>query len=64
MVFLVVYKDRWETADREGRQAEARGYLRKAIQTYLVGYESDIRDGYPGIKAETLMELDDPVDAR
>jgi tetratricopeptide (TPR) repeat protein len=59
-----VYKDRWERADGEGRSAEARGYLRKAIQTYLAGYESDLRDGYPGINAVALMELEDPVDPR
>ncbi|MCK1338627.1 DUF4071 domain-containing protein [Bradyrhizobium sp. 38] len=59
-----VYKDRWEGADRKGRQAEARGYLRKAIQTYLAGYESDLRDAYPGINAVTLMEMEDPVDVR
>ncbi|WP_275949042.1 TRAFs-binding domain-containing protein [Bradyrhizobium septentrionale] len=55
-----VYKDRWEIADQEGRYAEARGYLRKAIQSYLAGYESDLRDGYPGINAVTLMEMDSP----
>lgn len=59
-----VYKDRWEDASKSGRNAEARGYLRKAIQSYLVGYESDMRDAYPGINAVTLMEMDAPVDER
>ncbi len=59
-----VYKDRWEEAGKAGRQAEARGWLRKAIETYLAGYTADIRDAYPGVNAVTLMEMDDPVDPR
>jgi len=59
-----LYKDRWEEAVKAGRTAEARGHLQKAIQTYLAGYEADIRDAYPGINAVTLMEMDEPVDPR
>jgi hypothetical protein len=59
-----VYKDFWEHASNVGRQIEARGWLRKAIQTYLAGYETDIRDAYPGVNAVTLMEMDEPVDPR
>jgi tetratricopeptide (TPR) repeat protein len=59
-----VYKDRWEEALKEGQSVLARGYLRKAIQSYLAGFEADWRDAYPGINAVTLMEMDDPVDPR
>jgi tetratricopeptide (TPR) repeat protein len=59
-----VYKDRWEEAAAANRQAEARGWLRKAIETYLAGYNADIRDSYPGVNAVTLMEMDDLVDRR
>jgi tetratricopeptide (TPR) repeat protein len=59
-----VYKDRWEEAVKAGRAAAARGYLRKAIQAYMAGFEADWRDAYPGINAVTLMEMDSPVDPR
>jgi hypothetical protein len=59
-----VYKDRWEDATVAGRQHEALGWLRKAIQTYLAGYKIDIRDAYPGVNAVTLMDIDEPVDSR
>jgi MAP3K TRAFs-binding domain len=59
-----VYKDRWEEALKKGQGILARGYLRKAIQSYLAGFEADWRDAYPGINAVTLMEMDDPVDPR
>lgn len=59
-----VYKDRWEGALKNGQTSLARGYLRKAIETYLTGFEADWRDAYPGINAVTLMEMDEPVDQR
>ena len=59
-----VYKDRWEKAVAAKQTGAARGYLRKAIGTYLAGFEADWRDAYPGINAVTLMEMDDPVDPR
>jgi hypothetical protein len=59
-----VYKDRWEDALKAGRNLEAQGLLRKAIETYLRGFEFDWRDAYPGVNAVTLMELDEPVDKR
>jgi hypothetical protein len=42
-----MYKDRWENAKKEGR-VEARTLLRRAIDTYLQGFEADWRDAYPG----------------
>lgn len=59
-----VYKDRWEDAKKEGKGIAARGYLDKAIQAYLQGFEADWRDAYPGVNAVTLMELKDPPDER
>jgi hypothetical protein len=59
-----VYKDRWEEAAKGGRHLEARGWLRKALETYLAGYRADIRDAFPGVNAVTLMEMEEPVDPR
>jgi hypothetical protein len=59
-----VYKDRWEAAMKAGADLEAAGWLEKAIQAYLTGFEADWRDAYPGINALTLMELKDPADQR
>lgn len=59
-----VYKDRWEEADKKGERVVALGFLRKAIDSYVSGFEADWRDAYPGVNAVTLMELSDPVDVR
>lgn len=59
-----VYKDRWEEAVNAGEYAAARGFLRRAIDTYLAGFEADWRDAYPGVNAVTLMEMSEPVDPR
>jgi len=50
-----VYKDYWQ--ENISNQAKAKGYLKKAIDTYLDGFESDFRDAYPGINAVTLMDI-------
>ena len=57
-----IHKDRWEKAVKEGRAAEARGHLRKAIAAYRQGFETDWRDAYPGVNAATLMTIADPSD--
>jgi hypothetical protein len=59
-----VYKDRWQAARDAGRALQAKGLLKKAIDAYLAGFETDWRDAYPGINAVTLMELKDPPDPR
>jgi hypothetical protein len=59
-----VYKDRWEAALRANENFAAKGWLSKAIETYLQGFESDWRDAYPGVNAVTLMELKEPPDPR
>ncbi|MDD2905264.1 MAG: TRAFs-binding domain-containing protein [Sulfurimonas sp.] len=50
-----VYKDYWQV--NSSNETLAKGYLKKAIQTYLDGFESDFRDAYPGINAVTLMDI-------
>ncbi len=59
-----VYKDRWDEACQAADGFVADGWLRKAIETYLQGFEADWRDAYPGINAVTLMELQNPPDPR
>jgi tetratricopeptide (TPR) repeat protein len=59
-----LYKDQWEEAFQAGRAREAAGLLRKAIDTYVRGFETDWRDAYPGVNAVTLMELSDQPDPR
>jgi tetratricopeptide (TPR) repeat protein len=59
-----VYKDRWEAARKNGEAGRARGELKKAIETYLEGFEADWRDAYPGVNAVTLMEVGEPPDPR
>lgn len=59
-----VYKDRWQAEKAAGQSRAARGWLKKAIETYLQGFEADWRDAYPGVNAVTLMELSDPPDPR
>ncbi len=59
-----VYKDQWDKAAKSGDKMLAAGLLKKAIDAYRVGFESDWRDAYPGINAVTLMELRDPPDER
>lgn len=59
-----VYKDQWTDAKRSGETVLAERLLDKAVNAYLTGFETDWRDVYPGINAVTLMELQDPPDAR
>lgn len=59
-----VYKDRWEASLKQGEERRARGELKKAVETYLKGFEADWRDAYPGVNAVTLMEVSEPPDPR
>jgi tetratricopeptide (TPR) repeat protein len=52
-----VYKDRWNAARKDGKKLEAAGHLKRAIETYLRGFEADWRDAYPGINAATLLDI-------
>jgi tetratricopeptide (TPR) repeat protein len=58
-----IYKDRWDLARKESRP-EARSLLRRAIDTYLDGFQADWRDAYPGVNAVSLMEQQDKRDPR
>ena len=58
-----IYKDRYESAKDQGR-LEARAFLKRAIDTYLEGFEADWRDAYPGVNAVTLMNMMDRPDPR
>lgn len=59
-----IYKDRWQNAEKAGDTASAAGYLEKAIETYIKGFEADWRDAYPGINAVTLLGFKYPEDPR
>jgi hypothetical protein len=59
-----VYKDRWKAAVIGGESMRARELLDQAITTYLRGFETDLRDPYPGLNAVTLMSLREPPDPR
>jgi tetratricopeptide (TPR) repeat protein len=59
-----VYKDMWEDALESGNDFMAAGYLKKAIEAYIRGFETDWRDAYPGVDAVTLMEIKEPPDER
>jgi len=59
-----VYKDRWDEALKNNNRLMAAGYLNRAIDAYLKGFETDWRDAYPGINALTLMEIKNPPDDR
>lgn len=58
-----VYKDQWLKA-KAVQSPAAEAFLKKAIDAYNQGYESDWRDAYPGVNAVTLMECSDPPDPR
>lgn len=52
-----IYKDRWADANRRGENFLAEGYLNRAIELYRLGFETDMRDAYPGINAVTLLDI-------
>jgi len=52
-----VYKDLWVEARDKGDEIRAKGYLRRAIESYERGFEADWRDAYPGINAVTLLDI-------
>ena len=56
-----VYKDRWKD---ESNSTLKESWLHKAIDTYVKGYEADMRDAYPGINAITLMSALEEADPR
>ncbi len=59
-----VYKDRSGDAEQAGDAEMARRFLDRSIDTYLLGFEADWRDAYPGINALRLINERDPHDPR
>ena len=59
-----VYKDGWDQGARPGEALKATGLLRKAIDSYLRGFEIDWRDPYCGTNAVALMEMAERPDPR
>ena len=51
-----IYKDQFN-AFKETDRIRAKGFLNKAIDTYLMGFKADIRDYYPGVNAATLKYI-------
>ncbi len=56
-----IYKDRWKTAKKDKRP-DAPILLKRAIETYLAGFQADWRDAFPGVNAVTLMEMQEKPD--
>lgn len=52
-----IHKDRWMEARSAGNPYLAQGYLDQAIRWYVLGFEADWRDAYPGINAVTLLDV-------
>jgi hypothetical protein len=59
-----IYKDRWQAAVRDADTFTAGTHLKKAIETYVRGFESNWADAFPGVNAVTLMEVQDKPDPR
>jgi tetratricopeptide (TPR) repeat protein len=55
-----VHKDRWDRAVTAGLKEESKVHLRKAIDSYRRGFETDWRDAYPGVNVVTLLEIQSP----
>jgi tetratricopeptide (TPR) repeat protein len=52
-----VYKDLWADARKAANKAAAKGFLDRAIDAYVQGFETDWRDVYPGVNAVTLLHV-------
>ena len=52
-----VFKDLWVEAKDKGDTVRANGHFRRAIESYVRGFEADWRDAYPGINAVTLLDI-------
>ena len=52
-----IYKDRW-VQSKDNDPIAARGHLKRAIETYIMGFQSDWRDAYPGINSVTLLDIE------
>jgi hypothetical protein len=50
-------KDKFDRAMKQNNRGEAKVYLKNAMQIYEKGYESDMRDAYPGVNYVTCLDL-------
>ena len=50
-------KDKFDRAYKQNNIGEAKAHLKKAMAIYEKGYESDMRDSYPGVNYVTCLEL-------
>jgi hypothetical protein len=58
-----IHKDRFDAARRRGSKLQAEGHLDEAIRWYSQGFQTDLRDYYPGINAATLLYVKGDADA-
>jgi hypothetical protein len=58
-----IYKDLWDST-RHSDPITARGHLKRAIDAYTRGFESDMRDGFPGVNAATLLDIQGGADSK
>ena len=52
-----ILKDKFDRAYKQNNMGEAKTHLKKAMAIYEKGYESDMRDAYPGVNYVTCLEL-------
>ena len=52
-----IFKDKFDRALKLNNPGEAKVHLKKALSIYEKGYESDMRDAYPGVNYVTCLEL-------
>lgn len=52
-----IFKDKFDRTYANGSKAEAKVHLKKALNYYQKGFESDPRDAYPGVNYVTCLEL-------
>jgi tetratricopeptide (TPR) repeat protein len=58
-----IYKDLWRNAEKLRNESLANSYLRRAIDSYVRGFEADWRDAYPGINALVLLFIEGGAEA-
>ena len=52
-----IYKDKFDRAYASNSKGEAKVQLKNALKYYQKGFESDLRDAYPGVNYVTCLEL-------
>jgi hypothetical protein len=52
-----IHKDKFDRAYKSNNRAEAKVHLKNALKYYEKGFETDIRDAYPGVNYVTCLEL-------